>query len=199
MRTMPEIETERLRIRPFTPTDTDAVYHVNASIGVLNPAQSESEQREDTHRYVEWCALNHAQLAQLHQPPYGDRAVVLKATGDVIGLCGLVPYLDALGVFPYFGGEPGGQPEVASGRAFPEIGLFWAIAANQQGQGYATEVARALIHYAFTGLNLHHLIATTDYDNLASQRVMEKAGMRLEHNPFPEPPWLQLLGIIENR
>ena len=45
--------------------------------------------------------------------------------------------------------------------------------------------------------NLKRLVATTEYDNFASQAVMTKLGMRLERNPFPEPPWLQLVGILD--
>jgi RimJ/RimL family protein N-acetyltransferase len=194
---MPNLETERLHIRPLTPPDATAVFHLQQSIGWLNPAETEAEQKAHTQEYVRWSSLNHTQLARLYQPPYGDRAVVLKNSGQLIGLCGLVPYIEAMDVFPYFAGQR--QNKTPSGRAFAEMGLFWAIHAEQQGQGYATEVARTLIHYAFTGLNLHHIIATTDYDNLASQRVMEKAGMHLQHNPLPEPPWLQVLGIIENQ
>jgi hypothetical protein len=28
--------------------------------------------------------------------------------------------------------------------------------------------------------------------------VMRKLGMHLERNPYPEPPWLQVVGVIEN-
>lgn len=191
MRAMPVLESDRLRIRPLTPDDIPVVFHLHQSIGWLDPAQSTAGQKEAVRDYVMWCSLNHAQLARLYQPPYGDRAVEHTASGQLIGLCGLVPYVDPLGVFPYFGGQP-------DGRARSETGLFWAIAASHQGQGYATETARALIHYALHSLNLHHIIATTDHANLASQRVMEKAGMRLERNPFPDPPWLQVLGIAKN-
>lgn len=38
----------------------------------------------------------------------------------------------------------------------------------------------------------------TEYDNLASQAVMRKLGMRLERNPLLEPRWLQVVGILEN-
>jgi len=199
MRIMHNLETERLQIRPLTPPDATAVFHLHQSIGWLNPDETKAEQKAHAQDYVQWNSMNHTQLARLYQPPYGDRAVTLKTSGQLIGLCGLVPYIEALGVFPYFAGMWPGKAKPTSNRAFAEMGLFWAIHADHQGQGYATEVAQALIHYALTGLNLHHIIATTEYDNLASQRVMEKAGMRLERNPFPEPPWLQMLAVIENQ
>lgn len=46
--------------------------------------------------------------------------------------------------------------------------------------GYATEATRALLHLAFSRLNLHRVWATCDIRNRASSRVMEKLGMRRE-------------------
>lgn len=64
------------------------------------------------------------------------------------------------------------------GDATYEIG--WAIAADRQGRGYATEAARALIGHAFGPLGCHRVIATCQPENSASWRVMEKLGMRRE-------------------
>jgi len=77
--------------------------------------------------------------------------------------------------------------------------LFWVIGTTQQRNGFATEAAQALIDFAFTTLNLSRIIATTEYDNIASQSVMQKCGMTLEKNPYPDPPWLQVVGILENK
>jgi hypothetical protein len=33
---------------------------------------------------------------------------------------------------------------------------------------------------------------------MASQGVMRKVGMTITRNPLPEPPWLQLVGVLEN-
>jgi hypothetical protein len=29
--------------------------------------------------------------------------------------------------------------------------------------------------------------------------VMRKVGMQIEKNPFPDPPWFQVVGFLENR
>ncbi|WP_328315429.1 GNAT family N-acetyltransferase [Streptomyces sp. NBC_00388] len=47
------------------------------------------------------------------------------------------------------------------------------------GLGYATEGARALVHYAFTELGVERIAATTMTVNTASRRVMKKAGLCL--------------------
>jgi RimJ/RimL family protein N-acetyltransferase len=64
------------------------------------------------------------------------------------------------------------------GHATQEIG--WAIAADRQGRGYATEAASALLAFAFGPLACHRVIATCQPENAASWRVMEKLGMRRE-------------------
>src|SRR5690606_553796 len=52
------------------------------------------------------------------------------------------------------------------------VRAFW-------GRGLATEGVRALIRKGFAELGLERMVATTYEDNLASQRVMQKAGMTL--------------------
>jgi RimJ/RimL family protein N-acetyltransferase len=80
----------------------------------------------------------------------------------------------------------------------PEVSMMWAIKPAHQRNGYATEIAKVLIDALFSQFNLQRIIATTEYNNTASQRVMEKIGMRLERNPFPDPFWFQVIGIIEH-
>ena len=48
------------------------------------------------------------------------------------------------------------------------------------GRGFATELALTSIEVAFDSLGLAEVIAYTQPDNLASRRVMEKAGMLYE-------------------
>ena len=112
----------------------------------------------------------------------------------MIGAVGLVPCFDVFEQIP--GLSRGGPP---SAHRVAEMGLFWAIDPDQQRQGYATEAAQALIDFAFQQLRVKRLIATTEYDNAASIGVMRKLGMRIEKNPFPDPPWLQVVGILQNR
>jgi GNAT superfamily N-acetyltransferase len=79
------------------------------------------------------------------------------------------------------------------------VGLYYALSPAYQRQGYATEAAQALINYAFTQLHLKRIVATTTYENVASIGVMRKLGMRIEKNPSPDPPGLQVVGILESR
>ena len=61
-----------------------------------------------------------------------------------------------------------------------QAGLGYSIARDLWGQGLATEAARAVVVAAFRTLDLDRVFATADARNLASQRVMEKLGMRRE-------------------
>jgi ribosomal-protein-alanine N-acetyltransferase len=49
-----------------------------------------------------------------------------------------------------------------------------------QGRGYMTESTRAVINWALQQPSIYRVYATTDVENVASQRVMEKAGMQRE-------------------
>lgn len=48
---------------------------------------------------------------------------------------------------------------------------------SEWGKGFATEIAKALIHYAFTDLNLTEIYGTTHPENIVSQKVLLKAGL----------------------
>lgn len=50
---------------------------------------------------------------------------------------------------------------------------FWS-------RGYATEIVRLLLEVGFDKLGLRRITATCDPDNLASARVLEKAGFQFE-------------------
>lgn len=59
-----------------------------------------------------------------------------------------------------------------------EIG--YVIARPLWGQGYASEAARALVDWAFARPDIFRVWATCDAENLASARVLEKAGLVFE-------------------
>jgi ribosomal-protein-alanine N-acetyltransferase len=62
----------------------------------------------------------------------------------------------------------------------PVIELGWSVPVAEQGRGYATEAAIASLGYAFTEAGLERVVSFTWTENLASLRVMEKAGFELD-------------------
>ena len=196
MHEIPDLETHRLLIRPFVMDDLADVHRLfDVELHAADLSTEEMVSLEERAHWLQWAVLNYKQLAMLHQPPYGDRAIILKSSGQMVGSCGYVPCLNAFEQLPYFAaGETIGR----SGRYSAEFGLFYAISPAHQRQGYASEAAGALVDYAFQCLNLKRIVATTNHDNNASIGVMRKLGMRVDVNPLPEPPWLQVVGILEN-
>jgi ribosomal-protein-alanine N-acetyltransferase len=61
-----------------------------------------------------------------------------------------------------------------------EVEVGYAVAASRWGEGLATEIARASVRVALEELGLSDVVAFAQTTNLASQRVMEKAGLRPE-------------------
>ena len=188
---VPDLQTPRLLIRPLVMTDLSAIHRVLhrafGEAGALEDVDALAERRS----WLQWTILSYEWYTKLHQPPYGERAVVLRSSGELIGAVGYVPSFNAFGQIPALNVE-GAPPGIAT----PEFGLFWAIDPAQQGHGYAREAAQALVTYAFEALQVKRIVATTEYANLASQSVMRKLGMTLARNPLADPLWLQVVGIL---
>src|SRR6266498_2700004 len=90
-----KLDTPRLSIRPLTRSDLDSIHTIlNACFG-----DSSLEERRE---WLEWTVRNYTALANLHQPPYGERAITLKDTGELIGAVGLVPAFGPFQRLPSF-------------------------------------------------------------------------------------------------
>jgi RimJ/RimL family protein N-acetyltransferase len=61
-----------------------------------------------------------------------------------------------------------------------EVEIGWTVHPDRWGEGLATELARVSVQTAFGELGVDEVIAYTSPDNIASRRVMEKAGLVLE-------------------
>lgn len=182
------LETERLTIRPFAPGDLDALHAIMSDGFGEEPVARRRE-------WLEWSIRNYTALSRLYQPPYGDRAAVLKTSGEVVGIVGLVPTLGPYDTLPYFRERSAIPP---TGLFTTEMGLLWAVSVAHRRQGYATEAAGALVTFAFDTLGMQRLVALTDDDNYDSSNVMRRLGMRVERNPHDTPEWFQVVGILEN-
>ncbi|MGH2387006.1 MAG: GNAT family N-acetyltransferase, partial [Chloroflexota bacterium] len=193
---MPTLTTDRLAIRPLRLDDLDAVHRLlDVELADTDMGTQGAGIRADRERLLLWSTLNYQALETLYQPPYGDRAIELIETGGLIGVCGFVPCLAPFGQLPILAGDATGNGD----RLYStEFGLYWAVAPARQRRGYAAEAAGALIGYAFHELKLHRVVATTTHDNDASLGVMRKVGMRIDRNPYPDPPWFQAVGVLDH-
>ncbi|RII14249.1 anhydro-N-acetylmuramic acid kinase [Streptomyces sp. YIM 130001] len=106
--------------------------------------------------------------ADLESRGWGWWAVEVRGTGEFVGFAGLDPVEEEM---PFSGVEAG-----------------WRLARRAWGHGYATEAARAVAEFAFTGLDLPELLAVTAASNLRSQAVMRRIGMtRDPADDFDDP------------
>ena len=86
---------------------------------------------------------------------YSFLAVTERATGALVGDGGLHP----------LGGDG------------PDVELGYTLARSAWGRGYATELGRALVAYAFDVLGVPRVVAQVEPANAASRHVLEKLGM----------------------
>jgi RimJ/RimL family protein N-acetyltransferase len=148
---VPPLETERLLIRAFRLEDLDVIHHIlDIELRTADFGSEQAKTREERERWLQWTVLSYDELARLYQPPYGDRAMVLKSTQQVIGACGFVP---SLGPFGHLPSLHAASQDALAHLYSPEFGLYYALSPAYQRQGYATEAAQALINYAFTQLH----------------------------------------------
>ena len=65
----------------------------------------------------------------------------------------------------------------------PEVEIGWRLTTAARGKGFATEAARAIVHHAFTDLDLPAVVADIYRTNAASISVAQKLGMRVRDDP----------------
>jgi ribosomal-protein-alanine N-acetyltransferase len=78
------------------------------------------------------------------------------------------------------GGELCGAVGIVITPAHDSAELGYWIGVQYWGQGFATEAASAVMAFGFETLRLHRVYASHFTGNTASQRVLEKIGMRHE-------------------
>jgi len=159
------VESERLILRRFTLDDLERVTALDADPVVMRYINGGRPTPRDEIRDVYlpgWMAWYGA------GDRYGFWAAIEKRTGAFLGWFHLRPQE----------GDPDDEPE-----------LGYRLIASAWGRGYATEGSRALIQKAFVDLGARRVYATTMVVNVASRRVMEKAGLRFVRvfrQPWPD-------------
>jgi ribosomal-protein-alanine N-acetyltransferase len=63
---------------------------------------------------------------------------------------------------------------------YPFTQLVYGLARQYWGQGFGSEMAAAMVHYAFQRMHLEILVAVVNPENGASRKVIEKIGMKLK-------------------
>lgn len=149
--TVPELVTERLRLRAWVLADVEPMAAINAD-PLVGEWLGGVIQTEETRARLKAYA-NHWE-----ERGFGIWAVEERASGRLVGRTGLMHWDDWTA-----------SPHDA------EIG--WTFAPEVWGRGNATEAARAALGWAAGQPGLNAIISITRPDNVASRRVMEKLGL----------------------
>ena len=148
------LETERLVLRPWRDDDLDGLAAMNADLVVMQFIG-------DGHLHDREEAAN--MLASLRrgwdEHGFGRWAAERRSDGAFAGFCGVG--------FVTWSPELAGQPEIG-----------WRLPRALWGAGYATEAAIASRDDFFRTTGYDHLTSLSNPANLASERIMEKLGMR---------------------
>lgn len=153
------IETERLHIRPFVLEDAPFIIALTNSPGWIEFIGDRNiKTEEQAHAYLE-----NGPMKSYEVNGYGLSMVELKQDKTPIGMCGIINR-DTL--------------------EHPDIGF--ALLPEFMGQGYADEMAHAVMEHAEEELKLPVVLAITLPNNTKSIRLLEKIGLRFVQ-PFRYP------------
>ena len=149
------IESERVILRPFTLADAADLYEYC---------------KEPTVHCFECMRINSLEEAEKKAAERGKDAelyfaIVLKETGKVIG------EIDAL---------PERTAPDDENAAYDTFSPCWMLNPAYQGKGYAYEAAKNFFEYLFREKGARRIYAYTEDNNLRSQHLCEKLGMRRE-------------------
>ncbi len=181
---MKVLETERLLIRHFEPDDLDAIYAaVYSDPEVCRFFCGETRPIEQIRAWIPYRGY------QSRHDEFGLMAVVVKATSELIGLCGIQAYV-----------APWQILEDEPDRPYPlvEVELTYAFGKSAWGKGYATEACLPMIDHAFTDAKLGRLVTGCDPLNQRAARLQERLGMRKVRNIYPDANEGELVGVLDN-
>lgn len=145
------LRTSRLVLRPFAAHDGADLLRSDGDARVMQYLANGLAPR--TRDEVE-ASVARMLAAYVERPGYGLLHASLRDSGAYVGGCGLF--------------------KVPEGD---DIEIAYRLPVDCWGQGYATEMANAVLEYGFGELGLSRIIGLTWPENVASQRVLLKIGM----------------------
>lgn len=148
------LETPRLVLRHLERMDLPALFALYSDPEVRQFFPDGTRTLQETSDELDWFLHGHPR-----HPDLGLWATVEKATGLLVGRCGLLPW-------------------TLDGR--PEVELAFLIAKARWGEGLGTEAARGIVEYARRRLSLHRLMCLITPGNVRSVALATKVGMRFE-------------------
>jgi len=151
-------ETERLIVRKYEEDDRDHFFLLNGDEEVMRYIRPAKSREEADKFFDETLAGYHV------NPLMGRWAVNEKASQGFVGSFAILPVPK--------------QMEL--------LQLGYAILKDHWGKGFATELTVAGLHHAFYVMNLNEIYGLTEKENVASQKVLLKAGFKKEAEKIDE-------------
>jgi len=153
------LATERLTLRPFTADEADLLIELDSDPAVMRFLSGGEPTAAEIVREQVLPSLLAAYARW--DGRFGVFAAFERGTDGFVGWFCLRP-------------ERGGPTD--------EVELGYRLRQDAWGKGYATEGSRALLHKAFSELDVRVVWGETMALNLPSQKVMEKVGMTVTQN-----------------
>ncbi|WP_279479345.1 GNAT family N-acetyltransferase [Aureimonas sp. SK2] len=151
---MDGLQTDRLTLRRWRAADRPVFHRLNGDPVVMRFFDKHLTRQEADATMDRWNAgLDANRMSFL--------AAERRSDGTVIGTIGLSPVVEDIYSFA------------------PTVQIGWRLLPEAEGQGYATEGARACLAYGFDTLHLPEIVAQCVVENRASEAVMLRLGMRL--------------------
>lgn len=149
----PTIQTDRLLLRAFGPADVPSVQQLASDRSIAASTLSIPHPYKE-HMARDWIRSLPEKYAAGELVNF---AITHRRESHLIGAMGLKLKMEhKRGELGYWIGKP-----------------YW-------NQGYGTEAAQAVIRFGFQELNLNKIYARTFKRNEASERVLQKAGLKYE-------------------
>jgi RimJ/RimL family protein N-acetyltransferase len=156
------LTTERLTLRRFTLDDIDLLDRLHSDPEVMRYVGG-TKTRAQTEAVLNTRVLEYYERF----PGLGMWATLERATGACIGTH-LLNHIQ--------------------GETYIQVG--YVLFSQYWGRGYATEMSIAILRYGFQTLGLPEIDAITNLPNVASQRVLLKAGLeRKGERSFAHPAY----------
>lgn len=150
---MMEIETERLLLRNYSSDDIENLFLLKSEPKVWTYSD-----KTVVHDLEEVRPIIEAILNNYINNKCGFQALFLKSTKEYVGEAGILSTNSRC------------NRSVIGYNLLPQ---YW-------GYGFATEITKALVSYLFEECDLERIEALAGESNIASRRVLEKSGLKLE-------------------
>jgi [ribosomal protein S5]-alanine N-acetyltransferase len=164
------IETERLILRKFTVDDAAFMLEL---LNTPDWLRFIGDRNVRTLEQAEQYLLN-GYMKSYQNYGFGFYVVVIKATQELIGICGIVKR-----------------------EGLEDVDIGFAFFQQFMGKGYGYESASAVLNYALNDLKIKRIVAIVDPENVVSIGLIKKIGMQFEKMIQVSPKDIELM-LFEN-